>query len=318
MNKPGIVFMGTPRFAVPSLEILVENGYPVKAVVTATDKPSGRGLRINEPAVKTAAVARGIPVLQPVNLKDEAFAEKLRELSADIFVVVAFRVLPEKIWTIPPLGTVNLHASLLPLYRGAAPINHAIINGEKITGVTTFLIEKKVDTGRILMQEKTEIKDNDTAGSLHDRLMVTGAGLLLRTVDALAEGRIEPVAQEKISDEQDLPRAPKISKNSCRINWNMPAEGIYNFIRGLSPYPGAWTLLHSGNRITGLKIFEAEKTEDNPMTDPGKIAVLKDKLLVGTADGSICLKKVQAEGKKVIEASEFIKGYRLDPGAYCT
>jgi methionyl-tRNA formyltransferase len=316
-RKPGIIFMGTPQFAVPSLEILIQNGYPVKAVVTASDKPSGRGLKTREPAVKTAAVASGIPVLQPVNLKDDDFREKLRRFAADIFVVVAFRMLPEKIWSIPPMGTVNLHASLLPLYRGAAPINHAIINGEKITGVTTFLIEKEIDTGNILFQEKTEIAENDNAGTLHDRLMQIGAGLLLKTVAAIADGTAVPLPQNDVPAPADLPRAPKIHKNDCRINWEASVEKVYNYVRGLSPYPAAWTILHSAGRTVNLKIYEVEKITRVHNPSPGKVTVQKDRFIIDTVDGSVLVRKVQAEGRKAMAGSEFVKGFRPESGAYC-
>ena len=310
--------MGTPQFAVPSLEILLSAGYPVKAVVTAPDKPSGRGLKISEPAVKKSAVAAKIPVLQPVNLKDDAFVQKLRQLDADLFVVVAFRMLPEIVWSMPPLGTVNLHASLLPLYRGAAPINHAIINGEKVTGVTTFLIEKEIDTGKILLQEEIMISGEDTAGSLHDRLMEAGAGLLLKTVRGIAGGTIEPVSQDVVALPGDLPRAPKISKNDCRIDWNEPVERIFNFVRGLSPYPAAWTSLHFGDRTIKLKIFEVEKTAKYSDIPPGRVEILKDQFIIGAADGSVILNRIQAEGRKAMAGSEFIKGFRPESGAYCS
>ena len=310
--------MGTPQFAVPSLEILLSAGYPVKAVVTAPDKPSGRGLKISEPAVKKSAVAAKIPVLQPVNLKDDAFVQKLRQLDADLFVVVAFRMLPEIVWSMPPLGTVNLHASLLPLYRGAAPINHAIINGENVTGVTTFLIEKEIDTGKILLQEEIMISGEDTAGSLHDRLMEAGAGLLLKTVRGIAGGTIEPVSQDVVALPGDLPRAPKISKNDCRIDWNEPVERIFNFVRGLSPYPAAWTSLHFGDRTIKLKILEVEKSAKYSDIPPGRVEILKDQFIIGAADGSVILNRIQAEGRKAMAGSEFIKGFRPESGAYCS
>jgi methionyl-tRNA formyltransferase len=256
VSRPGIVFMGTPDFAVPSLEILVKNHYPVRAVVTAPDKPSGRGLNLRESAVKSYAVSAGIPVLQPVNLKDEFFVRQLAGFSADIFVVVAFRMLPERVWSIPTLGTINLHASLLPLYRGAAPINHAIINGESVTGVTTFIIDKEIDKGKILLQEKIEIGENEDAGSLHDRLMITGAGLVLKTIEAMASGTVSPKPQKDSEATVDLPAAPKLTKSVCRIDWSRPAEAIRNFVRGLSPYPAAWTKLMIDGRELNLKVLK--------------------------------------------------------------
>jgi methionyl-tRNA formyltransferase len=316
-QKPSIIFMGTPQFAVPSLEIFIQNGYPVKSVVTAADKPSGRGLKIRESAVKLAAVAHGIPVLQPLSLKDDAFEKELRELSADIFIIVAFRMLPQKVWSIPPMGTINLHASLLPLYRGAAPINHAIINGEKETGVTTFLIDKEIDTGKVLLQEKVMISDNDTAGSLHDRLMMEGAALLLRTVAAIAEGTIVPVSQDKIAVSRNIPLAPKITKDDCRIKWTSPADTIRNFVRGLNPHPAAWTIMNSGSRTVNLKIYEIEKIPGSSLSSPGKVSESKDSLIIEAGDGPVLVRKVQAEGRKAMAGSEFIKGFRPDPGTFC-
>lgn len=317
-SRPTIVFMGTPRFAVPSLQMLIDCGYPVKAVVTAPDKPSGRGLKPGKPAVKIAAIQNDIPVLQPANLRDDSLEEELRRLEADLFIVVAFRMLPEKIWSIPPMGTVNLHASLLPLYRGAAPINHAIINGENVTGLTTFLIEKEIDTGKILLQEKIMIGDNDTAGTLHDKLMVAGAGLLLKTISAMEEGAVEPVSQENFTFAGDLPRAPKISRDFCRINWNDTSGRVYDFVRGLSPYPAAWTILKSGNRSVALKIYEAEKLSGISHIMPGRLEVMDGGLVVGTGDGAVSLEKVQAEGRKAMPGPEFIKGFRPEPGSYCS
>ena len=309
--------MGTPKFAVPSLEMLLQNGYPVKAVVTTADKPSGRGLKIRVSEVKRAAIANGIPVLQPPNLKDEGFEEKLRELSADLYIVVAFRMLPEKVWSIPPMGTVNLHASLLPCYRGAAPINHAIINGDKVSGVTTFFIEKEIDTGKILLQEKVMITETDTAGTLHDRLMFIGADLVLKTVEEITQGAVEPISQDRIHVPGDLPLAPKISKTDCRINWTEPVGKIYNFVRGLNPYPAAWTILNSADRMIKLKIFEIEKIEGAHYASPGRVLVMKNDLVIGAGDGSVVVRKIQAEGKKLMSGSEFVKGFRPGPEASC-
>jgi methionyl-tRNA formyltransferase len=315
--KPSVIFMGTPYFAVPSLEIIIKNDYPVKAVVTAADKPSGRGLTMARSAVKQAALSHGIPVLQPRNLKDDSFEDELRRLSADMFVVVAFRMLPEKIWSIPPLGTINLHASLLPLYRGAAPINHAIINGEKYTGVTTFLIEKEIDTGKVFLQEKIMIDDNDTAGSLHDRLMDAGAELLLKTVAAISEGGIVPVKQDAGALSRPIPPAPKITKSDCRINWSDPSGRIRNFIRGLNPYPGAWTTMNSGGRTLNLKLYEIEKISGPSLGLPGKVTVSNNNLFIQAGDGPVLVKKVQAEGRKAMDGSEFTRGFRPEPDAIC-
>jgi methionyl-tRNA formyltransferase len=317
MSKPGIIFMGTPQFAVPSLEILIRNGYPVKAVITAGDKPAGRGLKIRESVVKQVAVLNGIPVLQPVNLKDEAFVQKLKEISADLYVVVAFRMLPEKVWNLPPMGTINLHASLLPMYRGAAPINHAIINGDKVTGVTTFLIEKEIDKGNILMQEQTEIGDDETAGSLHDRLMVLGADLLLKTVGAMSENKIVPLPQDKMNVPEYLPPAPKISREDCRIDWSQDAGRIYNFIRGLSPYPAAWTSLDSGGRVINIKILEAAKIKSLHSLMPGTVTDENGSLVIAAADGSISLNYIQAEGRKAMSATDFMRGFKLSENSVC-
>ncbi len=309
-HKPTIIFMGTPRFAVPSLEILINNGYHVKAVVTSPDKPSGRGLKVRESEVKSFAIANDIAVLQPSNLKDDDFANVLRKLSADLFIVVAFRMLPEKVWSIPPMGTVNLHASLLPLYRGAAPINHAIINGEKITGVTTFLIEKEIDKGKILLQEKTGIAYNETAGSLHDKLMLTGAGLLLKTVEAMTKGKVKPISQDQMELPPELSAAPKISKNDCRINWSLPAEKIYDFVRGLSPYPAAWTKMVINGRTINLKVFEVDKISGSHSYPPGKVVDSTENIQIAAGEGIVVLKTIQAEGKKVMSCTDFLRGFR--------
>ncbi|MGF1584976.1 MAG: methionyl-tRNA formyltransferase [Bacteroidales bacterium] len=317
MSKPGIIFMGTPQFAVPSLEILIRNGYPVKAVVTAVDKPAGRGLKMRESAVKQVAVLNKIPVLQPVNLKDEGFVRKLSEISAELFVVVAFRMLPEKVWSIPPLGTINLHASLLPMYRGAAPINHAIINGDKITGVTTFVIEKEIDKGNILLQEKTEIADDETAGSLHDKLMDLGADLLLKTVGALAGNNIVPVPQDEMTLPEYLPPASKISKDDCRIDWSEDSDRIYNFIRGLSPYPAAWTTLDSGGKIINIKILEAGKLTSTHSLTPGTVTYTNGDLMIAAGNGSVRVMHIQAEGRRAMSTTDFMRGFRLSENSIC-
>ncbi len=315
MHKPGIVFMGTPLFAVPSLEILVKSGYPVLAVVTAPDKPAGRGLKVTCSEVKKAAIASNIPVLQPVNLKDDRFAETLLSCRAGLFVIVAFRMLPEKIWRIPPMGTINLHASLLPRYRGAAPINHAIMNGEKITGATTFLIEKDIDTGNVLLQESTGIGDNETAGQLHDRLMKIGAGLLVKTVEGISAGAIKPVPQDTLAAGPDIPVAPKLTRNDCRINWSRSAFRIHDFVRGLCPSPGAWTELESGDKKLKLKIFEVETISAEHSQSPGELVPVERGLAVAAGEGIIVVKYLQPEGRRKMAADEFIKGFRLGGSA---
>ncbi|MCX7987518.1 MAG: methionyl-tRNA formyltransferase, partial [Bacteroidales bacterium] len=242
-----LVFMGTPEFAVPSLKILHESRHDVVAVVTAPDKPAGRGMKIQQSPVKIYALDHSLPVLQPVKLKDPDFIKHLAEYKADLFVVVAFRMLPAEVWQMPPKGTVNLHASLLPQYRGAAPINWAIINGECVTGVTTFFIEQEIDTGQIIFSEKVDIDPNETAGELHDKLMNIGAKLLLKTVDAIETGAFQPIPQNVISEIAPLKIAPKIFKDTCKINWNQSATHIHNLVRGLSPVPAAFAYLTSEN-----------------------------------------------------------------------
>jgi len=237
-----IVFMGTPDFAVESLKALVENGYQVVGVITAPDKPAGRGRQLCEPAVKKYAIENKLNVLQPEKLKNPEFIAELESLKADLQIVVAFRMLPEIVWNMPPMGTFNLHASLLPQYRGAAPLNWAIINGETETGVSTFLLSHEIDTGQIIFQEKVDIGENDSVGDLHDRMMAIGSALVLKTVDAIAEGKIEPIDQTKLIDNPErIKHAPKIFKNDCRIDWTRDTESVRNMIRGLSPYPTAWT-----------------------------------------------------------------------------
>eukprot|EP01132_Coremiostelium_polycephalum_P013754 gene13754-16737_t len=257
-----IVFMGTPDFAVASLDALFKAGFEIAAVVTAADKPAGRGQKLSESAVKKYAQEKGLKVLQPVRLKDPEFIAELHDLKADLQVVVAFRMLPEAVWSMPPKGTINLHASLLPQYRGAAPINHAIINGEKESGVTTFFLKHEIDTGDIIFSEKVSIGPQDTAGELHDQLMQTGAGLLVKTVQAIADGNYTEQPQPQAAD---LKHAPKIFKDFCQIDWNQSAGLIHNLIRGLSPYPTAFTRLNDKT----LKIFRAEIEEKEPGIAPG-------------------------------------------------
>lgn len=305
-----IIFMGTPDFAVASLSALLEAGENIVAVVTAPDRPAGRGQKLKESAVKEFAVAHQIPVLQPEKLKDPSFLEELKALKADLQVVVAFRMLPEVVWNMPPLGTVNLHASLLPQYRGAAPINHAIIQGEKQTGVTTFLLQHEIDTGHILMAEAVSIGPDETAGELYIRLMHTGADLLTKTVRALAEGRVEPKPQ-LVKDEKLLQPAPKIFREDCRIEWDQSSERVYNFIRGLSPYPAAFTTLDGKT----LKIFRAAKQaapEGTVLPEPGTLDTdAKTYLQFSTQDGYIQALEVQLEGKRKMEVTDFLRGYQI-------
>ncbi|MCX2451783.1 methionyl-tRNA formyltransferase [Pedobacter sp. PLR] len=300
-----LVFMGTPDFAVASLNALVEAGFNVVGVVTAADKPAGRGQKLQESAVKQYAVAKGLKVLQPLKLKDPEFIQELKDLQADLQVVVAFRMLPEMVWDMPAKGTINLHASLLPQYRGAAPINHAIINGEKESGVTTFFLKHEIDTGDVIFSERVAIGEDETAGELHDQLMNVGAGLLVKTVKAIEEGNYKEQAQVQ-SD--SLKHAPKIFKEHCLINWDQPARTVYNLIRGLSPYPTAYTKL--GEKT--LKVFKAELDNETPDIAVGKfLSDGKTYLKFAAKDGYIKLTDLQYEGKKRMTVEEFLRGMRL-------
>ncbi|SMD00789.1 methionyl-tRNA formyltransferase [Pedobacter africanus] len=300
-----LVFMGTPDFAVAALAALAKAGFDIAAVVTAADKPAGRGQKLQESAVKQYAVAHGLKVLQPLKLKDPLFIEELRALQADLQVVVAFRMLPELVWNMPAKGTINLHASLLPQYRGAAPINHAIINGEKESGVTTFFLKHEIDTGDVIFSEKVSIADEDTAGDLHDKLMNTGAELLVKTVKAIERGDYKEQPQPQ-SD--TLKHAPKIFKEHCQIDWNQPAGVIYNMIRGLSPYPTAFTRLNDKT----LKVFRAELEEKETGLAAGAfLSDGKSYLKFAAKDGFIKLTDLQYEGKKRMKVEEFLRGIRL-------
>lgn len=313
MNKKDlrIVFMGTPGFAVESLKALVENNYNVVGVITAPDKPAGRGYKFQPSAVKEYALSTGLPVLQPENLKNEIFLNELRRLEADIQVVVAFRMLPEAVWTMPPLGTFNLHASLLPQYRGAAPINWAIINGEKETGVTTFFLKHEIDTGEIIFQEKTAIGEDDNAETVHDTLMVLGSRLVLKTVDAVIDGTIRPQPQSNyIENEKELKPAPKIYKETCRINWNRPVQEIHNFIRGLSPYPAAWTEFEVNGEKMNFRIFATRANRETHQLQPGEIITdNKTTLRVAAQDGLIDILDIQLSGKKRMKTGDFLNGF---------
>ena len=306
MEPLRIVFLGTPEFAVPSLDILIKHQLNVVAVVTAPDKPQGRGQRIGHSPVKELAIKHQIPVLQPTNLKSPEFQNILRDYKADLQVVVAFRMLPEAIWSMPRLGTFNLHASLLPDYRGAAPINWAIINGEKETGVTTFFLKHEIDTGSIIFQERETIDYNDTAGTLYERLMHKGAGLVLRTVQQIASGKVESFPQK---DPQQIKHAPKIFKETCEINWAQPAEKVRDFIRGLSPYPAAFTTIQGKH----FKIYAAEVIDDEGEDVPAG-QVLTDNneyLFFKTSDKLISVTEVQAEGKKKMSVRDFFRGNKI-------
>lgn len=314
-----IVYMGTPDFAVAPLRELVEQGYNVVAVVTAVDKPAGRGLKLQESAVKQFALRAGIPVLQPERLKSPEFIADFEALNADLGIVIAFRMLPEVVWANPRLGTFNLHASLLPQYRGAAPINWAVINGEKQTGVTTFMLNHEIDKGDILGQRAIDIEDCDTAGTLHDKLMNLGVGLVIDTVEKIASGKATPIDQNSISA-TTIKDAPKIFKSDCRIDWSGSCIAINNFIRGLSPYPAAWTMLGFANHeAVGVKIFDACAEPDTQATTTNSEGVAgrvisdgRTYIKIGCADGYISIKELQMAGKKRMKTDEFLRGVALD------
>lgn len=309
-----IVFMGTPQFAVESLKELINSGNDICAIVTSHDKPAGRGLKLRESEVKQFAKQTNITILQPLSLKDNDFVSQLKNYNADIFVVVAFRMLPECVWQIPPKGTINLHASLLPNYRGAAPINWAIINGEKTTGVTTFFIEKEIDTGKIIDFEEIKISEKDNAGNLHDKLMVTGAKLLVKTINKIENNNVETLSQKQfIISENSLKTAPKLSRETCKINWDNNVKTIYNQIRGLSPYPASWTILENqiSKETVNLKIFFAEIIEGEHNSEVGTI--ISDKktyLYVSVINGLISIKEIQPEGRKKMSIKDFLLGFR--------
>jgi methionyl-tRNA formyltransferase len=309
-----IIFLGTPGFAVPSLQLLVENGYDVVAVVTAPDKQAGRGLQIKGSAVKEYAISKGLRVLQPVKLSDPVFLDEVRALKADLQIVVAFRMMPEALWNMPPLGTFNLHASLLPLYRGAAPINRAVMNGEKMTGVTTFFLKHEIDTGDIIFREETEIGPNDTAGELHDKLMISGAKLVLKTVQSIQSGTVKEVPQSAlVAPGEILKSAPKLFAPDFKIDWNRKAADIHNQIRGLSPFPGAITsLINKEGQSFQLKVFRSELTGIAATTPPGTLQTGSKQLLVSCGDELISLIEIQQEGKKRLSASSFLAGFRME------
>lgn len=296
-----IVFMGTPEFAVPSLEILLQNDFNVVGVVTAPDRPAGRGQKLQQSPVKEFALKHNLKVLQPEKLKSPEFLEELRALKPDLQVVVAFRMLPEAVWALPPRGTFNLHASLLPAYRGAAPINWAVINGEKETGVTTFFLRHAIDTGDIILQESTTIGPDETAGELHDRLMQLGAPAVLDSVQQIQSSRVQVFPQPS---GQNFPPAPKIFKDDCRINWQQPLQRLHNFIRGLSPYPGAWTMLEGKT----FKILRAKQEEAKHDLQPGSLHVEGDALKAAANGGFLNLQEVQLQGKRRMNASDFLRG----------
>ncbi len=308
-----IVFMGTPDFAVGSLRTIVESGYMVAAVITAPDRPAGRGRKIQESAVKSFAVAQNLKVLQPVNLKDESFLDELKSLEANLYIVVAFRMLPKVVWQIPKYGTFNLHASLLPQYRGAAPINWAIINGETETGVTTFFIDEKIDTGSIILQKKEKIHLDDTVGTLHDRLMDLGAKLVVETCKRIADDDVSITVQKNF---ENLKPAPKLNKENRKIDWNISLKKIHDFIRGLSPYPAAWCYIVNGKKEEPIKIYKAKMEPTEHDYEIGKLILEKKELNVATKDGFLRILEVQLPGKRKMEIADILNGLNLDENAY--
>jgi methionyl-tRNA formyltransferase len=310
-----IVFMGTPDFAVESLRLLIDHGYQVVAVITSPDKPAGRGQKMQMSAVKKFATEQGLFLLQPEKLKDPAFLQILAELHPDLQIVVAFRMLPEVVWSLPRFGTFNLHASLLPSYRGAAPINWAIINGETETGVTTFFLSHEIDTGEIILQKKIAINEQDSAGELHDRMMIEGAELVINTVDIILSEK--PIATIKQPNDILPKPAPKLFTDTCRIDWSQQVEVVYNFIRGLSPYPAAWSnLMLSNSRTYNVKIFASEKEVATHQLPYGTIVCDHKKVMkIAVYKGFIHIKNLQLAGKKRMPIEDFLRGYMLDEGA---
>jgi len=311
MNKEDlkIVFLGTPEFAVESLDTLVSNGFNIVGVVTMPDKPAGRGHKLLHSAVKQYAVAHGLHLMQPVNLKDEAFVGELRSLDADLFIVIAFRMLPMIVWQMPRLGTFNLHASLLPRYRGAAPINRAVMNGDTETGVTTFMLKHEIDTGDILGQERIDIGPDDCVGDIHDRLMHIGAHLTLETVNHIIAGDLKPIPQNQLLQGEEPTPAPKIFKEDCRIDWNRPAVEVHNLVRGLSPYPGAWALMSiNGGEPAMVKIMKTHLCPGVKTNTPGSVNVKGDTMTIDCRDNAIAIERLQPSGKRAMDIAEFLRG----------
>ena len=304
--------MGTPEFAVASLDALVGGGYNVVGVVTMPDKPAGRGYKMQFSAVKEYALAHNLPLLQPEKLKNEEFLDSLRALHADLQIVVAFRMLPEVVWAMPPLGTFNLHGSLLPQYRGAAPINWAIINGEQETGVTTFFLQQEIDTGDLILQKRTPITDGDNAGTIHDRLMSIGAAAVVETVDCIIAGTAPKTPQPQ---GVTLKSAPKIFKETCRVDWTQSCHQIFNFVRGLSPYPAAWSVLHTDDKTIDIKLFEVTREPAAHTLQAGQVVCDgKNYLKVAVADGFVKIESLQPAGKKRMSAADWLRGQHGAPG----
>lgn len=305
MEKLRIVFMGTPEFAVGILDTIYKNNYEIVGVITATDKPAGRGQKIKYSAVKEYALEKNLRLLQPTNLKDETFLEELRSLNANLQVVVAFRMLPEVVWRMPKFGTFNLHASLLPEYRGAAPINWAIINGETKTGVTTFFIDDKIDTGAMILNDEIAIGENETAGELHDRLMVLGSETVIKTLALIEKGNVSATLQ---SENPEIKTAYKLNRENCKIDWNKSGREIHNLVRGLSPYPAAWCFIKDNDQEWNVKIYETRFETENHNYIPGTVTTSKKEIKVATIDGFVSILSLQFPGKKRMTTQELLNG----------
>ncbi len=304
--------MGTPEFAVTILKTLIERNYNIVGVITAPDKPAGRGRKLHESAVKMYTASQGLCVLQPTNLKDESFIEELKSLQANLQIVVAFRMLPKVVWQMPEFGTFNLHASLLPNYRGAAPINWAIINGEDKTGVSTFFIDEKIDTGAMILQKEQTILPNETAGELHDKLMHLGSGLVIETVQLIEQGTVKTILQPK---NINIKTANKLNKENCFINWNDSMDNIYNKVRGLNPYPAAWCLLKNKGEELNVKVYHVEKLEATHNLEIGQIVTSKESIKVAITKGFIFLKEIKLPGKRKMDIKSLLNGYAFDTNA---
>lgn len=312
MNKLRIVFMGTPEFAVGILDTIYNNNYDIAAVITAPDRPAGRGQKVKYSAVKEYALEKGLQVLQPTNLKDGAFLAELKALNANLQVVVAFRMLPEAVWKMPELGTFNLHASLLPQYRGAAPINWAVINGESKTGVTTFFIDEKIDTGAMILKEEVSIGENETAGELHDRLMELGKGAVIKTLSLIEEGKAVTTIQQ---DTANIKTAYKLNKDNCRVDWSKTGAEIHNLVRGLSPYPAAWTYFTDNGQEWNVKVYETAFESVMPNEEAGAIVSTKKEIKIAVKDGYLNIKSLQFPGKKKMAAHELLNGMQFSDAA---
>jgi len=312
MEKLRIVFMGTPDFAVGILDTIYQNNYEIVGVITAPDKPAGRGQKVSTSAVKDYAVSKNLRLLQPTNLKSEDFLAELKSLNANLHVVVAFRMLPEVVWNMPKLGTFNLHASLLPEYRGAAPINWAIINGETKTGVTTFFIDDKIDTGAMILSKETKISANESAGELHDRLMQLGSEAVIETLHLIEEGKVTTTLQ---TEHPEVKTAYKLNKDNCKIDWSQSGKTIFNLIRGLSPYPAAWTYIKDGENEWNVKIYAASFEERAPVDAIGKITTTKKEIFITTKDGVLKIIRLQFPGKKSMQAHELLNGISISENA---